>query len=147
MTDNNVHNTKDMFEYFKKMYPTTNIKEAHYKRVVNECYKFIVDTILEGNTVKLGQKLGEIRIQKQKRSYNKPRVDWASTMMLKKQGIKKIVYYTDDWWFRWYWKKKACQIPNKTVYSFLPTKGPNGITAKLAKKLKSDDFSYLIYSE
>lgn len=147
MTDSGIHNTEDMYNFFVKLYPTTSIREGEYKKVVNECYKFIVDTILEGNTVKLGQRLGEVRIQKHKRTYKKPRINWAETMILKKQGIKKLVYYTDDWWFKWYWKKNSCQIPNKTVYSFTPTKGPNGIKAKLAKKLKSDEFSYLIYSE
>lgn len=150
MTESGVHAVSDMYKYYVKTHPSTTIVEKKYKQVIYACFKQIVDEILEGKSVKLGQKLGEVAVKKIKRNFKegkKPRVNWEETMKLKKEGIKKVVYYTDNWYYRFYWKKKSCQVPNKTVYSFVPTKGPNGNRKKLANKIKSDEFSYLIYSE
>ncbi|NCC41890.1 MAG: hypothetical protein EOM21_21270 [Gammaproteobacteria bacterium] len=151
MTDNGVHNSADMYEYFIKLHPATTITEDRYKKILNECFKYIVEQILEGHVVKLGQRLGELSIKKVRRKFKegvKPPIDWGATNKYKKEiGENKIIYFTDDFWYRFYWKKKVCQVPNKTVYSFIPTKGPNGNRKKLVEKLKSDEFASLLYSE
>lgn len=147
MTDKGVHTADDMFKYYKKIHPTTSVTESRYKKVLYACFKQIVEEMLNGNVVKLGQRLGEMGIKKVKRTYEKPVVNWFETMELRKQGIKKVVFFTDDYWYRFYWKKKSCQIPNKTVYCFQITKGPNGNRKKLVDRLKSDEFAYLLYPE
>ncbi len=151
MTDKGVHNSSDMYEYFIKLHPTTTITEDRYKKILNACFKYIVAQILDGNVVKLGQRLGELSIKKVRRTFKedkKPPVDWGATKQYEKEtGEKKLIYFTDDYWYRFYWKKKACQVPNKTVYSFQPTKGPNGNTKRLVNRLKSDEFSSLLYPE
>jgi len=145
MTDKGVHNTEDMYKFFKKKHPNSDINKKQYINVVELFYKYARDGILDGKTFKLGQKLGKIRIKKFKRSFQKPRLDIFSTLQLRKQGIAKNVYYTDEWWYRWYWEKKSCQVLNKTVYCFRPTIGVNGNTKRLSKRLKEDEFSYLLY--
>lgn len=147
MTNKGVHTVDDMYKYYKKIHPTTDMLNSRYKKILYACFKQIVEELLNGNTVKLGQRLGEVGIKKVKRSFDKPKVNWYETIKLKKQGIKKRVFYTDDYWYKFYWKKKSCQIPNKTVYSFQITKGPNGNRKKLANRLKSDEFAYLLYPE
>lgn len=151
MTEKGVHNSSDIYEYFIKLHPTTTITEDRFKRILNACFKHIVNEILDGKIVKLGQRLGELSIKKVKRVFKegkKPKIDWGATNKYKKEtGENKLIYFTDDYWYRFYWKKISCQIPNKTVYSFHPTKGPEGNTKRLTKKIKEDEFSHLLYSE
>lgn len=145
MTPAGVHNVEDMYKFFKTKHPNSDVNKRQYTNVVELYYKYARDEILEGKTFKLGQKLGKIRIKKYRRTFNKPKLDIAETLKLYRQGIKKKVYYTDDYWYRWYWEKKSCQIANKTVYSFRPTIGENGNAKKLAQRLKNDEFAYLLY--
>jgi hypothetical protein len=147
MTPKGVHNVKDMLNWYKKHNPDTDINYKQFNAVIGAFYKKVVEAILDGKTYNLGNRLGKIRIQRLKRSFKNPTIDWYETNKLKKEtGETKFVYYTDEYYYRWYWQKKRCQVKNKTVYSFKPTRGENGITKKLAKKLKEDEFSYLLYS-
>ena len=69
--------------------------------------KKTIEYILEGETLRLGQGLGTIRVKKVKRNFSKPRIDWYETNKLKREGINKFVYYTDSQWFRYYWEKRV----------------------------------------
>ena len=95
----------------------------------------------------MGQRLGTIRIKKIPRTFNKPTIDWGETNRLKKQGIKQLVYYTDDFYYRWNWDKHRCLVKNKSVYTFAPTAGQRGNRKKLVEKLKTDEFAHLNYKQ
>jgi hypothetical protein len=137
--------TADMYELFQEKYPDSDVTFAMFRHVICEFNKKAVDAILEGQTLKMGFGLGYIRVQKIERRFDKPTIDWHETKKLKAQGIDKKVYYTDDYIYHYYWAKKACNIKNKTVYRFDPNKGPRGITVKLARKIRNDDFAVLNY--
>ena len=147
MTAKGVHNTEDMFKWFKKKHPKSDVNKKQFKYVVDEYFKRVVQSILEGKTYNMGHRLGKFRIKKIKRTYNKPIVDYYETKKMFKEGKNVVVYYTDEYWYRYYWEKRVCQVKNKTVYSFKPTKGASGNTKKLVAKLKGDEFAYLLYSE
>lgn len=147
MTEKGLHSLDDMYKFFKKKHPNTDVNESQFKHVAELAFKIVRDEVLDGNQWKIGQRMGNIRIRKVKRTFKKPRINIYETLKLRKEGIEKNVYYTDDYWYRFYWEKKVCQIPNKTVYSFVPTKGANGNTKRLAKRIKNDEFSYLLYAE
>lgn len=137
------HTTTEMYEYFKKKYPYSDVTFPMFRYVISTFNQKAIDAILEGETLKMGFGLGYIRIQKIKRTFEKPTIDWGETRKLRAQGVETRVFFTDDFWYRFYWAKKACNIKNKTVYRFDPTKGPNGNTKKLARKLKGDDLAKL----
>ena len=101
--------------------------------------------LLEGQVFNMGQRLGSMRIKKIPRTFNKPTVDWGETNRLKKQGIKQLVHYTDDFYYRWNWDKHRCLVKNKSVYTFAPTAGQSGNRRKLVQKLKTDEFAHLNY--
>jgi hypothetical protein len=145
MTEKGVHNAEDMYKFFKTKHPNSDVNKRQYINVVELFFKAARDEILEGKTFKLGQRLGSIRILKVKRTYRRPRINIVETLKLYRQGIKKNVYFTDEYWYRWYWNKKSCQVTNKTVYCFQPTIGANGNTKKLSQKLQNEEFSYLLY--
>jgi hypothetical protein len=133
----------DAYKFYKKKYPKTTVTYTLYKYVVSEFNKKVSELILEGHSFNMGHRLSSIRIKKIARSFNKPTVDWGETNKLRKEGIKTIVYYTDDFYFRWHWEKARCLVKNKSVYSFTPNGGVKGNKRALVTKLKQDEFAYL----
>ena len=114
-----------------------------YKYIISKFNKKLVKKVLEGKEFYLGYKLGTISIRRIERNFDKKSVNYFETKKLKAQGIDKVVYYTDDHWFRWYWAKRRCKVPNKSVYKFSPTSGPNGIKRALSTLIQEDEFAFL----
>ena len=63
------------------------------------------------------------------------------------EGTKWHIYYTDKDYYRYYWNKGRCKIPNKSVYKFIPTRGIKGNKEKLTNLLKEDDLAYLKFKK
>ena len=109
------HTAIDIYKYYAKNNPGTYVTYTQFKFILSLFNKKAVDYILQGKTLNFHNRLGKLRIKRVKRNFNDKTVDWAETNKLKKQGINKLVYYTDDFWYRWYWEKRICTIPNKSV--------------------------------
>lgn len=139
------YSAQDAYRWYKKNNPNSQVTYSMYKHVISEFNKKVSQRIMDGEIFNMGHRLGTIRIKRIPRSFNKPTIDWGETNKLKKQGIMKIVYFTDDFYFRWNWDKYRCRVKNKSVYTFAPTKGPGGNSKALARKLKNDEFAYLNY--
>lgn len=133
---------KDMFKDYKKQNPDTKVTYTLYKHVISRFFKMAVIKVLEGSVFYMGNKLGLIRIKRVPRSFNHPTINWGETNKLKAQGINKHVYFTDDWWYRWYWDKSKVALKNKSVYKFSPTEGINGNKKLLVKTIKNDEFAH-----
>ena len=131
----NRYGAKDMYKFFVKKNPDTDVTYTLFKYIISKFNKKIVNKVLDGT----------ISIRRIERNFDKKSVNYFETKRLKEQGIDKVVYYTDDHWFRWYWTKAKCQVPNKSVYKFSPTSGPNGIKRALSNKLNQDEFAFLNY--
>lgn len=139
-----IHNMEDVYKEFIKEHPDTILSYKMFKSIISQFNKKAAQKILEGHTLWLGHKLGNIRIKKIERAnYSKPAIDWGETNKLKKQGIEKHVYFTDNFYFRWFWEKARCQVTNKSVYRFRPSGGPNGNRRALVNLLKQDEFAML----
>ena len=141
------HTAKDIYKKFKNDNSNSDVTYTFFKYIVSEHNKKLINRILDGITVNLGSKLGKLRIKKVERNFYKKTIDWGETRKLKAEGINKHVYYTDNYWFRWYWEKISCQIKNKSVYQFKPTAGDFGNRKRLVKILMEDEFSHTIYAE
>ena len=139
------YSTKDAYRAFRKKYPKTTVTYSLYKHIIAEFNKKVSEVILDGQVFNMGHRLGTIRIKRIPRSFNKPTIDWHETNKLKKQGINKLIYYTDDYYFRWNWDKHRCMVKNKSVYTFSPTSGANGNKKALVRRLRQDEFAYLNY--
>lgn len=133
-----------MYREYVKENPETIISYKMFKQIISQFNRKASQKILEGKTLWLGYKLGNVRIKKIERTnYTKPAIDWGETNKLKKQGINKHVYFTDNVYFRWFWEKARCQVPNKSVYKFVPSGGPAGNRRALVNLLKEDEFALL----
>lgn len=139
------YSAKDAYRWFKKNNPNTTITYTLYKHIISQFNKKVSERVLDGEVFNMGYKLGTIRIKKIPRTFNKLSVDWGETNRLKKQGIKQLVYYTDDYYYRWNWDKNRCLVKNKSVYTFAPTAGLKGNRRKLVSRLKSDEFAFMNY--
>jgi len=141
------YSTKDSYKSYCKNNPTTPVTYALYKHIISEFNKKLSKVILDGRVFNMGHRLGTMRIKRIPRSFNRPTVDWHETNKLKKEGINKLIYYTDDYYFRWNWDKHRCMVKNKSVYTFSPTAGAAGNKKALVKKLREDEFAYLNFKK
>lgn len=130
---------------YLELNPESLITYKQYTEALLAMNRAMIDHILEGNSIELGHNMGNIYIKKVQRSSSS--IDWGETNKLKKKGINKYVYFTTDYWYRWYWNKKRCRVKNKTVYKFVPTKGNNGIRKQLHNKLINDPYIENIYKQ
>lgn len=137
--------TADAYKWFKKKHPDTTITYPLYKHIISQFNKKVSNAILDGEVFNMGYKMGTIRIKRIARSFNKPAIDWGETNRLKQQGIKQLVYFTDDNYYRWNWDKHRCLVKNKSVYTFAPTAGLYGNKRKLVARLKTDEFAFMNY--
>lgn len=147
MTNKGVHTTKDMYKYFVKNHPGTSVTYLQYRYVVSRFNKLLSEAVLSGKTVNLGKRLGKLKICKIRRTFKKKIVDFGATRKLKAKGIDRVVYFTDDYYYRWCWKKVSAKVKNKSVYKFKPSSGPNGNKKRLARLLKEDEFAHLNFTE
>ena len=118
----------DAYKEFKK----DNDKSRHatidyslYKGICADFNKAIVNHILEDSgTFKVPHRLGEIRIQKKKMNFSFSKtlmVDWKKT-----NEVGTRVYHmndhSDNFRYKWYWRKSRAIIKNKSAYSFTATR-------------------------
>ena len=116
-----------------------------FRAVITQFNLKMIDKILTGYEFRLPYRLGVLSIKKIQRRFDKPVINWGETKKLKEQGIDELVYFTDDFYCRWYWQKRACQVTNKIVYFFKPTKDnryKQGAVNKLSTLLKTDELAH-----
>jgi hypothetical protein len=139
-----------------------NFSKSLFIDICSDFNILIVEHLLEGRKFKLGNNLSYIQIVRMKRDPRAPRVDWVESNNYKKElieesvklydketgeGQKWQIYYTDEYYFKYYWNKGMCRVPNKSVYKFTATRGLKGNKEKLTKILKSDDLAYLKFKK
>lgn len=136
-----------MYADFKRRNPGTDVTYQLFKYILSEYNKGIVNTLMKGESFNLGQRLGKLRIRKMPRNFNRKKIDWGETNKLKKQGIKKLIYFTDEYYYGFFWEKRYCTIKNKSVYKFHPAGGEAGPRKRLIRFLKENDLNRLNFKE
>lgn len=140
-------NTTDMYEDFVKRNPASDINYKIFKYILSSYNKGIVELLMDGETFNLGTKLGRLSIKKFPRNFNRKTVDWGETNKLLRNGIKQLVYFTDDYYYGFHWEKRYCTIKNKSVYKFYPAGGVNGPRKQLIRFLKANTMNQLNFKE
>ena len=129
------------------------------------CFDFneeVIDMILEGGEFNMGNNLSTISVLRMERDPNKRVIDWAESNKYKAEliangnklynnttgeGVRWHIYYTDDYYCKYYWYKGRCKIKNKSVYRFDASRGIKGNKEKLTRLLKKDDLAYLRFKK
>ena len=149
-----------IYEDYKK--ENKDIDKSLFKDICSEFNMNIIDEILDGKTFNMGSNLSTLSIKRVDRDPRSPRVDWGLSNIYKQElieggkelydvvtesGTKWFIYYTDEYYCKYYWKKGKCRIPNKSVYRFTPTRGIKGNKEKLINLLKTDELAYLKFKK
>ena len=138
------------------------IDKKIFRDICEEFNMAIINSILEGNTLDMGNNLSTLSIVRKERDPRNPKVDWGESNKYKQElleqgkklynaetgkGVKWHIYYTDSYYCKFYWRKGKCRIPNKSVYRFDATRGIKGNKEKLINLLKTDDLAYLKFKK
>ena len=133
-----------------------------FKNICSDFNIMAVDYLLEGKLFNMGYNLSTLSIVRMERDPRSPRVDWMESNNYKEElkklgeklydketgeGIKWQIYFTDPYYYKYYWRKGKCMVPNKSVYRFDTTRGLKGNKEKLTKMLKTDELSYLKFKK
>lgn len=152
---------------FKDIYNSYIEENEHIDKSIftDICHIFnieIMDYILEGKKFNMGNNLSTISIIRRDRDPRSPRIDWGESNKYKQElidsgettydnitelGTKWFIYYTDEFYCKYYWNKGRCKVTNKSVYRFDPTRGLKGNKDKLIALLKKDDLAYLKFKK
>ena len=151
------YTTPDIYEDYKDSVDDP-LDEDTFKRLCEEFNQRVMDKVIhEGRPFEMGSFLSAIQVVRRKRDYSKKVVDWKKSYELRDkllsegkklydsetgEGHKWLVYHTDPWYCRFYWFKKHCRVPNKSVYRFTPTRGAKGNKTKLKEFLREDDLNF-----
>ena len=157
------YKTADLYKFYKKTYKNP-VDYKTFKEFYRDFFTEILNLMIyNGIDYILPGRLGSMRIKKKKNMQKIDengelktnfRADWkASKELWKKQypdktlqeifGIpnKQIVYHmnehTDNYYFKWYWDKITCNIPNKSAYRFEPIRAKKREAAKAWKEISN----------
>ena len=138
------------------------VDEVLFKSICKDFNINIMDYILDGKEFNMGSNLSTISIIRLPRNNSNPRIDWGESNKYKKELINKgeelfnkntgegnkwYIYFTDNEYCRFYWKKSKCRVPNKSAYKFTPTRGEKGNKEKLINLLRIDELAYLKFKK
>jgi hypothetical protein len=133
-----------------------------FRDICSEFNMLLIDEILDGKEINLGNNLSTLSIIRRERDPRSPRIDWGESNKYKKEllkegkelydvitgkGTKWHIYHTDEFYCKYYWRKGKCKVANKSVYRFDATRGIKGNKEKLIHLLKKDDLAYLTFKK
>lgn len=155
------HAAKDAYEFY--VMRGGGLEWSQWMDIVSRFNQEAMDEIIfEGRELEMGSGLSRISVVRIDRNHAAPRVDWKATTELRDEliaegatllsdenpdGVPYLVYYTDDWYCRFFWEKRNCRLRNKSAYRFDATRGLKGNKTKLVQHLQSDDLAYLKYDK
>tara|TARA_R100001082_G_C4364302_1_gene161025 strand:- start:1398 stop:1877 length:480 start_codon:yes stop_codon:yes gene_type:complete len=138
------------------------VDNTTFKDICSDFNIMIMDYILEGKEFNMGYNLSTLSIVRMERDPRAPRVDWSESNKYKQElkdsgeqlynketgeGVKWQIYFTDDYYYKYYWRKGKCKVKNKSVYRFDATRGLKGNKERLTRLLKEDELAYLKFKK
>lgn len=139
----NSYTFKDMYNEYIKDKGSNGPYYVSYNTYVQICSKYwkkAAESIIEGDSVRLGYRLGEIKVVKLKLNISQKKlpIDWVNTV---KYG--KVIYHlnehTNGYTYKIYWNKKNCNVKYLYCYGFKMTRIKRDI-CKLVKDKQIDYF-------
>ena len=139
----------------------SNVEDIDKNLFKELCFDFnemVIDMILEGGEFNMGNNLSTISILRMDRDPQRKVIDWIESNKYKSElvknkiklydvstgeGTKWHIYYTDEYYCKYYWYKGRCKVKNKSVYRFDASRGIKGNKEKLTRLLRIDDLAYL----
>jgi len=148
--------SKDIFTHYQEM--GGDLPYKVFLAVISDVNQSVMEEVLEGREFDMGCNMSRLSIVKIQRDFNRPTIDWQSSYKLRDELVTEgvelrssenpdgepwLVYFTDDWYVRFYWEKSACKIQNRTAYRFDATRGMKGHKTALKELLRTDSIAHL----
>lgn len=142
-----------------------NVEQIDKTTFKDICFDFnedVIHMLLDGGEFNMGNNLSTISIARMDRDPRNKVIDWAESNKYKEElkmagemlydsetgdGVRWHIYYTDEYYCKYYWYKGRCKVKNKSVYRFNATRGIKGNKEKLTRLLKNDDLAYLRFKK
>tara|TARA_R110000744_G_scaffold336625_2_gene441907 strand:+ start:586 stop:1062 length:477 start_codon:yes stop_codon:yes gene_type:complete len=151
------HTSVDIYKDFIQT-TDSQIEKSVFMDICNTFNTLIFEYILDGKSFNMGSNLSTLEVRKVERDPRNPAIDWGESNKYKQElldegtpifnketgeGVKWHIYFTDEYYCKFHWRKIKCKVKNKSVYRFDATRGKVGNKEKLIKLLKEDDLAYL----
>lgn len=155
------HTSVDIYKSYIKN-TDSKIQKSVFMNIINTFNEMIIDYILDGKEFNMGNNLSTLSVCRVERDPRIPAIDWGESNKYKAEllangeelydketgkGTKWHIYYTDNEYLKYYWRKAKCKVKNKSVYRFDATRGEKGNKGKLIELLKRDDLAYLKFKK
>lgn len=154
-------NTPELYKFYKNNGGI--LSKPIFSTLCQEFNQMVMEEIvLQGERFNMGEHLSTISIGRIERNFKNKQIDWAASNERKEEllsqgkelydhktgeGEEWLIYFTNDWYCRFYWNKGKCKVPNKTAYRFKATRGKVGNKTKLKELLESDELAYLRFEK
>jgi hypothetical protein len=151
------HTSVDIYKGFIQE-ADSQIEKSVFMDICNTFNALIFEYILEGKTFNMGSNLSTLEVRRMERDPRIPAIDWGESNKYKQElldegtplfnkktgeGVKWHIYFTDEHYYKYHWRKGKCKVKNKSAYRFDATRGKIGNKEKLIQMLKDDDLAYL----
>lgn len=139
------------------------LHKTMYKNICQDFNMRIMDHIIyDAGSFNMGSNLSTLSVLRIKRKFSNPSVNWKESMLYRKEleesgekiydsktgeGTKWLIFHTEDWYCRFYWRRKNAKFKNKNVYMFIATKGEKGNKGKLKRHLGENEINYVKYEK
>lgn len=149
----------NVYRYYKANGGT--LKKSLFKNICQDFNIHIMNHLIyEAGVFDMGNNLSTLSICRIKRNFNKPSVNWKASNQYREElleqgeklydpetgkGTKWLIYHDEEWYCRFYWKKRFAKFKNKSVYRFIATRGKKGNKTKLKDHLRENEINYIKY--
>lgn len=141
---------KDFYDFYSTKELKKNREPKDYKlysSIIKDANQMIQDSIVINNEpVRLPYKLGTLGVLKYKVNFNPDRksfwrVDYKrSKEETEKRGEKIIIYYDQEFRYRWKWYKWDVKLSGKRWYTFYPCRPASRAIPKALRENKRLDY-------
>lgn len=129
--------SNDIYAFYKTT-TKTPVEKAVFKDIVTTFNMKMMDHVLDGGYIFLGNGCSYVRIIRERNRYDGDLIDWnASRKLSEERGEKLLVYFTSPWVFKFNWAKKHVYIRNAKYYKFRATRGDKGVKTRFKDILKN----------
>lgn len=138
---------RDYYNYYKEYCKKHNSKPQDYKlfaKITREANCLIRDKVLSNETFKLPYLMGEIKIIKFENKFNPEKQYRWKVDYKKTKELGYVVYYGEQYGYRWKWIKNKALVAGKMYYHFKPVRMASRL---INKAIKVDGIEYYTYDK
>ena len=137
---------RDYYNYYVENCKKHNSKYQSYKvfaKIVREANLMIRDKVLTNESFKLPYLLGSIKIIKFENRYDPEKQYKWKVDYIKSKELGHIVYFGEQFGYRWKWYKSKALVAGKNYYHFKPVR----LASRLINKAIKSGIDYYTYDK